>query len=146
MYEYYTINHIALITGLTSRTIRSYLKQGLLQGEMISGVWHFTAEQVCEFMAHPSVAPSIRSRRNALVYDFLSDERKRNGEMCSMIDRPATLQEANTVSEFFCHAINSGYQDSVQFAFSFNGTNLRVILKGSEPAVLDLLNRYHSRT
>jgi len=65
--------------------------------------------------------------------------------MCSMIDMPATLQEANAVSEFFCHAINNGYPASVQFAFSFNGTNLRVILKGSEPAVLELLNRYHSR-
>ena len=61
MYEYYTINHIALITGLTSRTIRNHMKQGLLEGEMINGVWHFTAEQVCAFMSHPAVAPSIRA-------------------------------------------------------------------------------------
>ena len=143
MYEYYTVNHIALMTGLTSRTIRNYIRQGLLEGELINGVWHFTADQFNAFILHPSVSSSIRARRNALVYDFLLDERKREGEMCSMFDAPATLQEANVTSEFFCHAINSDFPDSIQFAFSFNGTHLRVILKGREEAVLALLNRYH---
>ncbi len=41
MYEYYTINHIALMTNLTSRTIRNYMKSGLLEGELMNGVWHF---------------------------------------------------------------------------------------------------------
>ena len=142
MYEYYTINHIALITGLTGRTIRNHLKTGLLEGELINGVWHFTPEQVCAFMEHPIVAASIRSRRNSLVYDFLCNEKKREGEMCTLLDSPATLHEANSVSEFFCHAINEDYSAAVQFAFSFNGTHLRVILKGGEKAVLDLMNRY----
>ena len=146
MYEYYTVNHIALMTGLTSRTIRNYLKSGVLQGELINGVWHFTAEQIGAFMTHPSVASSIRSRRNSLVYDFLCDEKKREGEMCALLDAPATLAEANAISEFFCHAINNEeVLGPVQFAFSFNGSHIRVILKGSEKAVLDLLNRYHCR-
>ena len=145
MYEYYTINHIALMTGLTSRTIRNYLKMGLLEGGLINGVWHFTAEQVCAFMERPTVAASIKSRRNSLVYDFLLDEKKRDGEMCTMIDAPATLAEANAISEFFCHTINESFADAIQFAFSFSGSHIRVILKGSERAVLDLLNRYHSR-
>lgn len=145
MQEYYTINHIALITGLTSRTIRNYMKMEFLSGEMINGVWHFTAEQVNAFMSHPTVAPSIRSRRNALISDFLSDDNRNAREMCSMIDVPATLQEANAVSEFFCHAISADYPDSMRFAFSFNGTNLCVILKGNENSVHDLMNRYHYR-
>lgn len=143
MYEYYTINHVALMTGLTSRTIRNYMKMGLLKGEMINGVWHFTAEQFGAFITHPTVSPSIKARRNALVYDFLMDEHKRENEMCTMIDAAATLEEANSISEFFCHAINTDFSGSVRFAFSFNGTNARVILKGAEDAVLHLVNRYY---
>jgi len=145
MYEYYTINHVALITGLTSRTIRNYIKLGLLEGEMINGVWHFSIDQVGAFINHPSVSPSIKARRNALIYDFLSDERKPGGEMCSVFDAPASLKEANAISEFFCHAINTDFPGTVHFAFSFNGSHVRVILKGSENAVLDLLNRYHQK-
>ena len=146
MYEYYTINHVALMTGLTSRTIRNYLKAGLLEGELINGVWHFTTEQISAFMNHPTVASSIKSRRNSLVYDFLCDEKKSKEEMCSLLDAPATLAEANALSEFFCHTINECFSGAIQFAFSFSGSHIRIILKGREDAVLDLLNRYRGRS
>lgn len=40
--KYYLINHLVMITGLTDRTIRSYIASGILQGEKINGLWHFT--------------------------------------------------------------------------------------------------------
>ena len=39
MQELYTINHVALMSGLSSRTIRNYMKMGFIEGEMINGVW-----------------------------------------------------------------------------------------------------------
>lgn len=36
--EYYTINPVTLLTGLTDRTIRNYIRMGLLQGEKINGL------------------------------------------------------------------------------------------------------------
>lgn len=146
MYEYYTIAHVALITGLTDRTVRSHMKAGLLTGEMINGLWHFTREQVGEYISHPSVVPSIRARRNALVYDFLLDEHKRLPEMCVLLDEPASLSEANAASEFFCHAINREFTGKVRFGFSFDNGFMRIILKGEEDAVHALISRYRSRT
>lgn len=144
MQELYTINHVALMSGLSSRTIRNYMKMGLIEGEMINGVWHFTAEDVGDLFANPSVAPAIRARRNALIYDFLSDDYKQQDEMCSIIDNRATLEEANAMSEFFCDAINRAGLGSVRFGFSFNGTRARVILTGPEDAVQQLLARYYN--
>ncbi len=144
MQELYTINHVALMSGLSSRTIRNYMKMGLIEGEMINGVWHFTAEDVGNFFANPSVAPAIRAKRNALIYDFLSDDYKQQDEMCSIIDNRATLEEANAMSEFFCDAINREGLGSVRFGFSFNGNRARVILTGPEDAVQQLLARYYN--
>ena len=31
--NYYVLNHLVLITGLTDRTLRSYIASGILQGE-----------------------------------------------------------------------------------------------------------------
>ena len=42
--ENYTINDIAMMTGLTTRTIRNYIKLGILNGEKEDGVWRFSAE------------------------------------------------------------------------------------------------------
>ena len=57
--NYYTIGHIVQFTGLTDRTIRSYIAGGILQGEKINGIWHFTPEQVDAFLRHSAVRPSI---------------------------------------------------------------------------------------
>lgn len=142
MQELYTINHVALMSGLSSRTIRNYMKMGFIEGEMINGVWHFSAEDVGNFFDNPNVAPAIKAKRNALIFDFLSDEYKQQDAMCTVIDHQATLEEANALSEFFCDEINREWAGIVRFGFSFNGTRARIILTGPEDAVQQLLTRY----
>lgn len=144
MQELYTINHVALMSGLSSRTIRNYMKMGFIEGEMINGVWHFSAEEVGELFANPNVAPAIQAKKNALIYDFLSDNHKQQDEMCVVMDNRATLEEANAISEFFCDAINREYPGCVRFGFSFDGDQARVILTGPQDAVQQLLEACHN--
>ena len=49
----YDLNDLALMTGFTTRTLRNYLTQGLLEGEKENGVWQFTPEQLDRFSASP---------------------------------------------------------------------------------------------
>ena len=56
--NYYVINHLVMFTGLTDRTIRNYIAAGILRGEKINGLWHFTPEQVDEFIAN-CVQPAL---------------------------------------------------------------------------------------
>ena len=69
----YTINDIATMTGLSTRTVREYMKLGFLSGEKENGVWRFTGEAVGALFANSAVTPSIKAKRNALVYDFMLD-------------------------------------------------------------------------
>ena len=144
MQDMYTINHVALMSGLSSRTIRNYMKMGLIEGEMINGVWHFSAEAVGALFDNPNVAPAIKAKRNAQIFDFLANDYKQQDEMCVVIDELATLEDANALSEFFCDAINREWQGVIRFGFSFNGSRARVILTGPEDAVQQLLADYHN--
>ena len=63
----YTIEQLSCITGLTTRTLRNYLKSNILQGSKDSGMWHFTEEQVSEFIHHPMVYPSIQDTRSRVT-------------------------------------------------------------------------------
>ena len=144
MQDMYTINHVALMSGLSSRTIRNYMKMGFIEGEMINGVWHFSAEAVGDFFANPNVAPAIKAKRNALIFDFLADDAKQQDEMCTVIDQRANLEEANAISEFFCDAINRAWSGVIRFGFSFNGNQARIILTGPEDAVQQLLTAYYN--
>lgn len=138
--EYYLINHLVLFTGLTDRTIRNYIASGILQGEKINGLWHFTPEQVEHFIRHPTVRPSILAKNNALVYDFLLNTKKTVQEACMILDLPG--MDEKEVAEFFCYRIsNDGYRN---IRFSFDGVEAvpRVILKGETAEVLRLVNAF----
>ena len=60
----YTVADVARVTGMTSRTIRNYLKDGTLTGQKIGVQWRFTEDEVSPHtphMPHPagSSAPRI---------------------------------------------------------------------------------------
>ena len=140
--EYYVINHLVMFTGLTDRTIRNYMAAGILKGEKINGLWHFTPEQVDEFVRHPAVRPSILAKNNSLVYDFLLEDKKQKQEICMILDIPHS--DRKKIAEFFCYCItNDGYHN---IRFSFDGVTdmARVILKGDATEVLRLVNEYNA--
>lgn len=142
--HYYLIKHLTLITGLTDRTIRNYLAMGILQGEKINGLWHFTPEQVENFIRHPSVRPSIQAKHHGLVYDFLLETKKSVPETCVILDLPGT--DKKSIAEFFCYRINNGGYHHIQFSFDGIGTLPRVILKGDPAEVMKLVNAYYQET
>lgn len=141
--NYYTINHIVLISGLTDRTIRSYISAGILEGEKINGLWHFTPEQVEAFLHHPTVRPSILAKNNGVVYDFLLENKKKRQEACIILDLPGA--DEKETARFFCCAINNGDYRDLQFRFDSVSGTPRVILRGVPDQVLALVSAYYGR-
>ena len=146
MEKYYTINEISIMTGLTTRTISNYLKSGLINGEKINGIWMFSHEDFSDMLANPAIKPSIQAKNNAVVYDFLVDNKKKINKICTIIDLYIDDTESNETSEFFCNTINSlSETGELSFKFEKNGRNVRVILSGTEETVIDILNKYYNR-
>ena len=139
--HYYTLGHLTQFTGLTDRTLRNYLSRGILEGEKINGVWHFTEAQLDAFLRHRAVRPSILAKNNAIVYDFMLNTKKPDDLACIILDLPGADRE--TLSDFFCDAICTGEFHDLRFAF--DGIEMpRVILSGPMDQILALVNSYKS--
>jgi len=141
--NYYTIGHVVQFTGLTDRTVRNYISTGILEGEKINGIWHFTPEQVDAFVRHPTVRPSIQAKRNALIYDFLLDTKKKEPYTCMILDLPG--EDRKEVAEYFCNTICESVLHDFRFSFDSVEGEPRVILRGHTNEVLELVNRYYNR-
>lgn len=138
--NYYTIGHMVQFTGLTDRTIRNYIAAGILEGEKMNGIWHFTPEQVERFVRDPAVKPSILAKKNAMVFDFLLGNPKAGNRACVVLNLPGEVEKKT--SEFFCYSISKGDYHDLRFSFdSLNGTP-RVILTGDAGEVLRLVNAF----
>lgn len=145
MKETYSINDVALITGLTTRTLRNYIKMDLLHGEKVEGNWQFTPEQLTAFMSEKYVSQSIKTKKNAVVYDFLLEEKKEEDEICAVIDLCVEKGRAKEIAKFFCNAMNVGeFSSAMKFTFDHYGNNTRVILKGGAEDVLCMMNAYYA--
>ncbi len=145
MKKSYTINEVATMTGLTTRTIRNYLKAGLINGEKTNGIWTFSSEDYYNLLNNPTIKPSIQAKNNAVIYDFLINDRKKTNNICSIIDLYVEEDEANEISQFFCNAINT-INDTVDLNFKFekHGKNVRIILSGADEIIVEILNKYYS--
>ena len=138
--NYYLISHLVLITGLTDRTIRSYISSGILKGEKINGLWHFTPEQVDSFLRHPAVRPSILAKHHSGVYDFLLGSPKAFPAACMILDIPGV--DRQQAAEYFSHRINREEFHNISFSFDGIANPPRVILTGNTAEVLNLINGF----
>lgn len=109
MEQKYTINQVAAMTGLSTRTIRSYLKSGLVSGEKTEGVWLFSVEDFANMLTNPAIKPSIKAKSNAVIFDFVADDRKKVNKICTILNLYADDKEAEEISQFFCNTINNDY-------------------------------------
>ena len=143
--ENYTINEVAMMTGLTTRTLRNYIKLGILKGEKIDGIWKFSAEDISGFISNPAVKPSIQAKKKSLVFDFLALDGKKTNEICTVLDLYVEREESEEICSFFCNKINGFEGTKIRFNYERNGKNTRIILSGYEDVVMDLLNAYYER-
>lgn len=144
MKDAFSINDLAMITGLSTRTIRTYITAGFLSGEKIDGAWVFTHEQVLAFIENKAVQPSIKAKKNAIVFDFLGTKPYNNDKMCTILDLAA--KEALTASVFFCEKISECSPEAeLRFASDPVGTGVRLILSGSPKDVMNLMNQYYEK-
>lgn len=142
MKDLYNIEDVAMMTGLSTRTIRSYISMGFLKGDKSSGTWHFTDDQLDEFLQSDVVRTAVRAKRNAIVYDFMGSKPQEEGRMCIVLDLPSKHETG--VMKFFCREITD-YNPKMELRFASDriGKGVRVILSGSDTDVLDLLTRYY---
>ena len=145
MSKRFNLNQLAEITGFTTRTLRNYLRQGLLEGEKIDGNWSFTEEELGSFLSDSFVKQALESKRNAIVHDFLADTDKKQNSICLILDCPVSNEEAMENADFFCKMINEKVSD-VQFVFRNERHMARYILRGSEDSVLSLVKEFYALT
>ena len=139
----YTIDEAAMITGLTTRTLRNYLKSEILHSSKVSGIWQFSEADIEHFMMHPSVHPSIQAKRHAIVYDFLSGQDNTENEICILLDRTADKKEAGKISDFFCSAAEN--TSHFRFSFAYEEGKVHVILKGKESEIRRIMDEFYLR-
>lgn len=136
--ETYTIEDVAQMTGLSSRTIRTYRKMGLLEGALQGNTWTFTPEQVGKLLNEPYVQGAIEAKRNAIWTDFLQDTGKQVPSLCTTADFPVTgAQGANALLDRLLEQLPAGVR--MNYCYDHRRNLVRIYLSGPKDLILPVL-------
>lgn len=136
----YTLKDLSMISGMTDRTLRTYLKMGVLIGEKKDGTWYFDDEQTCAFLENEYVKPSIKANRNAAIFNFLRSDMSKENTACVVLH--LRNDDSKFVSDFFCNAVNKRH--GISMTFDQNKGENKVVLVGDEDVVYSILAEYHA--
>ncbi len=121
----YSVEDVATMASLTSRTIRNYLKDGSLKGKKIGGQWRFTTEDVNQLFDNSSFSKEIRDTRKQDVLDFIdgvSTDFQSTIQICTIVDYYCeSLVEAKNMCDTLMSVINDQENkfSTAKFSYEF---------------------------
>ena len=71
MEKLYTVDEIAEMVSMTTRTIRNYIKDGLLKGKKLGGQWRFTEEDIKNFVDSGDFSKDFNNNLKQDILDFI---------------------------------------------------------------------------
>lgn len=69
----YSLSEIETMTGYTSRSLRKFMAEGLLKGELVGRKWTFTEEQLNKFLTNGNVREGLKIKNGIIAKQFLED-------------------------------------------------------------------------
>ena len=136
----YSIDDISKMTMLSTRTIRNYIKLGLLNGSKTKGYWQFTSDDISKFMNNDYVTQSLNTKRNSLIYDYILNDCKSINSVCSIYDYPVENNvEAKSLYNKILKKINSNEYNNLKFSYNYSNNMVRIILIGDPNEINELI-------
>lgn len=121
------------MSGLTTRTIRNYLKLGLLKGSKENNKWIFNEDDTIEFFKNSFVKQSIEIKNLSLVLESFNSEKE---EVCNIIKIKDTLYENNIISIY--NQINS--YDNFSFKMHKENEIVKMVFRSNIETSLKFLS------
>lgn len=69
---FYTINEIAEMTKLSTRTIRRYIDYGTLKGKKIGGQWRFSESEYYEFLDNSDFSDKSQRMTESVAKEYIN--------------------------------------------------------------------------
>ena len=134
----YTVADVAQVTGMTSRTIRNYLKDGTLTGQKIGVQWRFTEDEIKKLFSRQTPGESSPSQ---IVRGFLGEQERETDAFCALLDVPGVTELDGMELYQKLQEKRSEGISSMSYEYHDEGQLLRVAVSGDTGAVMDLLEQ-----
>ncbi len=115
----YTVDEVAQMTRLTSRTIRNYIKSGLLRGKKVGGQWRFSQSDIENLMSSSTAAAKMSSVNRRDVLNFLDRTAPHAPQVCAIADLQVTQSAAEKLAQKICEIASQTADKNLRFCYEY---------------------------
>lgn len=131
----YTLTDVIEMFDLSERTVRRHLKQDVLKGAKVSGKWHFTDEDLGNYLSQTVVSTALKQKS---VRDFFEFSRGIGEKAeCFMVSKNITIKPTE-IKDFSKKVGSIKGKKKFDLQMKLNRTN--VIFYGTREAVKEFLD------
>jgi len=142
----YTLNDVKNMTGLSERTLRRHLREGLLKGAKVGGVWRFRAENLKHYFNDKTMVENIANQASKDVKKFLRGEysNSKDHRVCVIVDIDIT--EGTTLSGIRQDILDiANAHKEISMKFTKDDDKIRITLLGDFNYIEDCVDALKSR-
>ena len=118
----YSVEEIAEMTSVTTRTIRNYLRNGILTGTKIGGQWRFRQEDVMNMLNQENMSSDVCETSKRIVKDFLNEQYTPFSEsvsVCTVADVSCSKAHAKKMGKTLCDLWNQANIQGRNFRYDY---------------------------
>lgn len=134
----YTVADVAEVTGMTSRTIRNYLKDGTLTGQKIGVQWRFTEEEIRKLFFRQTPGSGTPTQ---IVRGFVGQQERQQASICALLDFPEAEEQASLALFRKLQERRDERIEALSYEYHEQGHLLRIAVAGERTAVMELLEQ-----
>lgn len=115
----YTVDEVAQMTRLTSRTIRNYIKSGLLRGKKVGGQWRFSQRDIENLMSISTAAAKMSSANRRDVLNFIDRTEPYTAQVCAVADLQLSQGAAKKLAQKICKIASQTEEENLRFHYEY---------------------------
>ena len=118
----YSVEEVAEMTAVTTRTIRNYLRNGILKGTKIGGQWRFRQEDVMRMLNQENSVSDFRENSGRIVRAFLDEQYTPFSEsvsVCTVADIACAKEQAKAMSKTLCELWKQAHIQGITFRYDY---------------------------
>ncbi len=142
----YSVDDIAEKTCLSTRTIRTFLKEGILTGSKLGGQWRFTEDDVKRFMNNATAMSAVVNDNRQEVIDFLDGVKTSFSgviQICTIVDLYISKQQSYEKNDALQELIDKEPQEEyLQYVYDYDNAQgrARFTLFAKPEFIVDAIN------
>ncbi|MGM0435707.1 MAG: helix-turn-helix domain-containing protein [Bacillota bacterium] len=129
---HYTLSDVMTMTNLSERTMRRHIRNGLIKGAKIGGVWRFSEENLKAYFNKDMMIESFKDEESKIVKKFLKRDYQHSNDhrICMVVDQDVLSKDMEKSMKETIMELSNRHED-LRMKYTKKNQTMRFTLIGT---------------